>query len=247
MVKLNRFTKNLKMSISNVNLTYFKIPQGSKILDIGIGNGERSLNFARRGFLIYALDSSEEVITRFKKRLENYDSLAIQVVHARAENLPFSDNFFEGILMIETLEHIAQEKKALKEVYRVIKKRGFFCLGIPTYRSECLYNFLNPRYLKKAGHIHIFKKEKLLCELNSLGFKTLKVKKENFIPAFFWILNSFFKINPTSIGETNKKALLTQLYFNFWGALHVLRMAEPLQAVGNQIFPKSIYIYCQKE
>lgn len=243
-----RFGKNLlTMHISSVDLKYFKLSRGSKILDIGVGNGERSLNFARHDFLTYALDSSKQTVSQLEDQIESYGFLSIQVVHGRAESLPFSDGFFDGVLMIETLEHVSQKKKALREVYRATKTGGFFCLGIPTFTSECLYNFLNSQYLKEAGHVHIFKREEIIGELNSLDFKILKIKKENFVPAIFWALNSLLKINPTPTGEINENALLTRVYSKFWGILHVLRVAKPLIMVGNQIFPKSIYIYCQKE
>lgn len=134
--------------------------------------------------------------------------------------------------MIEMLEHIHQ-KKALKEIYRVMKKKGFLCLGIPTLVSERLYNFLNPLYLRKAAIFIFLKKEEIISKLRSLGFQILKIKKENFVLAIFWTLNSLLKINPSSTGEINRRALLTRVYFKVWGMLHVLKIAPFFIVIRN--------------
>lgn len=58
------------MQISNIDLTYFKVSPRSKVLDIGVGNGERCLNFAHQGFLTYALDSSKVIVTKVKNQIK---------------------------------------------------------------------------------------------------------------------------------------------------------------------------------
>ena len=46
-------------------------------------------------------------------------------------NLPFSDNEFDVILCNHVLEHIPDDIKAMKELYRVLKSGGFGVFQIP--------------------------------------------------------------------------------------------------------------------
>ena len=46
-------------------------------------------------------------------------------------NLPFSDNSFDYILCNHVLEHIYDDEKAMKEIYRVLNKNGIAILQVP--------------------------------------------------------------------------------------------------------------------
>lgn len=48
-----------------------------------------------------------------------------------ADNLVFKDNTFDAVLMIEVLEHIPDDKKAIKEAYRVLKPSGKLIITAP--------------------------------------------------------------------------------------------------------------------
>jgi SAM-dependent methyltransferase len=47
------------------------------------------------------------------------------------QNMPFSDHQFDVIICNHVLEHVPDEKKALNEIYRVLKKGGFALLLSP--------------------------------------------------------------------------------------------------------------------
>lgn len=47
------------------------------------------------------------------------------------QNMPFSDHQFDVIICNHVLEHVPDEKKALDEIYRVLKKGGFALLLAP--------------------------------------------------------------------------------------------------------------------
>jgi len=51
-------------------------------------------------------------------------------------NLPFKDNSFDVILCNHVLEHIPDHKKAMSELYRVLKKGGWGIVQIPQDRSR---------------------------------------------------------------------------------------------------------------
>ena len=48
-------------------------------------------------------------------------------------NIPFPDNDFDAVICIHVLEHIEDDQKAIREIYRVLKPRGHAILAVPTY------------------------------------------------------------------------------------------------------------------
>lgn len=55
----------------------------------------------------------------------------VSLIQMSAENLEFKDNMFDAVLMIEVLEHIYDDKKAINEVYRVLKPNGKLIVTAP--------------------------------------------------------------------------------------------------------------------
>lgn len=50
---------------------------------------------------------------------------------AKAERIPFGDNYFDSLLCMEVLEHLPEPETALKEIYRVLKKEGYVFISVP--------------------------------------------------------------------------------------------------------------------
>jgi len=53
------------------------------------------------------------------------------MVHTDITNIKFDDNCFDVILCIHVLEHIVDDKKAMKELFRVLKPNGYAVLQVP--------------------------------------------------------------------------------------------------------------------
>ena len=90
----------------------------SYILDIGAGNG-MYMQY-RNDIIIKGLDISIELVKICNKK--NLD-----VIHGNMINLPFEDNIFDGLLVVASYHHLDNEidrKKALEEMYRVLKVGG---------------------------------------------------------------------------------------------------------------------------
>lgn len=51
-------------------------------------------------------------------------------------NIPFSNNFFDVVICTEVLEHVANPKRLLSEIRRVLKKDGQFFLTMPFVWNE---------------------------------------------------------------------------------------------------------------
>jgi ubiquinone/menaquinone biosynthesis C-methylase UbiE len=101
---------------------YGSIDKSSKVLDIGCGTGRfTSTLYNVSKAKIYAIDPSldmlNEAIKKDKKRTICWNM-------ARAENLPFPNDFFDCVYMTFVFHQIEDNKKAVAEIQRVLKPSG---------------------------------------------------------------------------------------------------------------------------
>ena len=102
-----------------INLT----PKGSKILDIGCGNGR---NMKNSNYDFYGIDNCSNFVELAKKVSPN-------VFLCEMTNLPFPDNYFDAIISIASFHHLSnniRRTECLKEMSRVLKPNGKILLSI---------------------------------------------------------------------------------------------------------------------
>jgi 2-polyprenyl-3-methyl-5-hydroxy-6-metoxy-1,4-benzoquinol methylase len=58
-------------------------------------------------------------------------SVEVQFLHTSTETLPFADDYFDGVLMNEVLEHVTNEVNTLRELRRVIRPGGHLVIMSP--------------------------------------------------------------------------------------------------------------------
>lgn len=97
---------------------------GERLLDIGCGTGDNLRLFRQKGCLVTGLDSSSANIDACDKRLENRAELYL----GNPEDLPFSDNAFDIVTMVASLEYMPNPAAALAEAIRVCRGRIFIGL-----------------------------------------------------------------------------------------------------------------------
>jgi len=130
-----------------------------KVLDIGCGTGE-TMNFIKALISkseVYGVDTSRVAISYTKGRGHK------KVYLSGAEKLPFPNNFFDAVLILDVLEHIENDKKALFEAKRVIQKGGVIIVSCPAL------NILWSDHDTNQGHVKRYTKkdfEKLAEDLN---------------------------------------------------------------------------------
>lgn len=108
----------------------YEIPGGSTVLDIGANSGEiMKLVEERRQCHVFGVDVSEVAIAKAKEK-------GIEIFKADAENLPFQDNHFDVVLLMETLNHVHDPLAALQEARRVLKPDGILLGSVPHRNLE---------------------------------------------------------------------------------------------------------------
>ena len=172
---------------------YFKPP--GIILDLGCGAGRTTYALAERGFIVEAIDYSEAMIERAKKKHANL-SADIHFKVMNAKHLEYGDNYFNYVFFsfngIDYLSAEPERRQALLEIYRVLKPGGIFAfsshnsLFIPNnmrrilnFFKTALYGKISPYRLEflKFGRLltHHISVKNQIAELKAIGFEFLKV------------------------------------------------------------------------
>jgi len=98
-------------------------------LDIGCGEGYNTRVAAQKKALMVGIDISKKFI-KYAQETEEREPLGITYQDVNAEDLPFPDEYFDFAIATMSLMDIADHEKALAEVFRVLKPKGFFQFSI---------------------------------------------------------------------------------------------------------------------
>ncbi|HVA92460.1 MAG TPA: class I SAM-dependent methyltransferase [Chloroflexota bacterium] len=101
------------------------LPPGGRVLDVGCAFGYGTRMVART-HEIQGVDASPTFIDRARRAAPE-----IPFTLARAEALPFPDQSFNTVLLLDVLEHVAREAPVLAEAHRVLRPGGVLVLSVP--------------------------------------------------------------------------------------------------------------------
>jgi SAM-dependent methyltransferase len=127
---------------------------GERLLDIGCGSGDHLNLFRKKGCDVTGLDPSSLMLDLARQRLSHRADLH----QGRAEDLPFSDNEFDIVTLITSLEFTDDPDLAVAEAIRVCRGRVF--IGVMNRYSLIgvqgrLTSLFNPPINTKARYFHL--------------------------------------------------------------------------------------------
>jgi len=67
--------------------------------------------------------------------LRQAQAKGLDALNAQTERLPFADNFFERILMVDALHHVIHQAETLGELYRILRPGGWLVIEEPDVRT----------------------------------------------------------------------------------------------------------------
>lgn len=98
-------------------------------------------------------------------------------------NLPFEDQSFDVVFCNHVLEHIVDDKKAMQELFRVLKKEGFGIFQIPqdlsrqkTFEDDAITNKEErTKIFGQYDHVRVYGRD-YFDKLRSVGFKVDEIE-----------------------------------------------------------------------
>jgi len=171
------------------------IKENQKVLDLCCGTGkmlELECKAVGKNTAVIGLDFNKDMISVGYKNLnESSNNYKYNLIQGDAMALPFQDNTFHCITIAFGLRNVPDKRKAISEMYRVLKPGGkVACLELskpemPVFKNiyNLYFNFALPiiGYLgtqDKAAYYYLrdsvngfMSKNKLKSEFNNVGFE----------------------------------------------------------------------------
>lgn len=100
------------------------------ILDCACGRGFY-LNYYRyvSHVKLVGLELDADVIRKAQRNVGHLPNITL--TQANMYRLPFPDNYFDGVILSEILEHIEDDVRGLRDVWRVLKPDGVIAITVP--------------------------------------------------------------------------------------------------------------------
>lgn len=145
--------KGRREIIGKLTRSYMTTPL--KILDAGCGAGGTMEYLARYGS-VQGIDISSQMVEHCRKT-------GMSAVCASVSELPFGDEEFDMVFCLDVLEHLPDEKTALKELIRVVRPGGVLVFTVPALTKLWgQHDILNNHYRRyNFGDL-----QKLLTDVN---------------------------------------------------------------------------------
>jgi SAM-dependent methyltransferase len=100
--------------------------RGRRVLEVGCGTGKLAGALASRAACrVWGVDASEEMLAVARAEVPG-----VRFKHARAEQLPFKDGWFERVVVRMAL-HLFERPRALREFRRVLGTSGRVAIATP--------------------------------------------------------------------------------------------------------------------
>lgn len=126
---------------------------GDHILEVGSTNAHITFVLVKMGYKVTAIDLSSRCIdyANHIKKLKKISNVDFFV--ADAEDLSqFPDNQFDGVISFSVLRYVPNPRKALDEMYRVVKPGRSVVVDFPN--KFCPWFKILKKVIRKKEHIH---------------------------------------------------------------------------------------------
>lgn len=181
------------------------------VLDLGSGDGLLLSLLKENGIQGKGLDISEKGVMKAKEK-----GLDVSVFDFSNE-IPFPDNTFDTVIMLDLLEHLYDPEFLLKEARRVSKQHVI--IGVPNFSSlpariQMLFGKVPENNRPKKGHIFWFNYVILRSMLHKVGFEMTRLESNTFfesIPLIGHVMRlltgifpNIFSLSFVVLADTNK-------------------------------------------
>lgn len=187
---------------------------GDRVLEVGCGIGNISQFFTDRTLFV-GIDVNSLQIEKIKSKFKHRKNMFFYKKDITEKIDEFKKHNFDTIICLNVLEHIKDDRKALKNMHDILCENGKLILLVPLH--VWLYGSID----KLVGHHRRYKKNEITEKLLQTRFKTEKTFCQNFFGIFGWFLNS----------KILKRDILPAKQLKFFDKL------QPLFGIFEKMFP----------
>jgi SAM-dependent methyltransferase len=236
--------------VLTVDFGRLELQPGSRVLDIGCGNGRHAFEALRRGAEVIATDVDAAALAEVDRMAgamalagEVAGSGRLRAVVADARALPFDDGSFDVVIAAEVLEHIDEDAAAIAELCRVLRPGGLIAVTVPRWWPEKVCWVLSHEYHEvPGGHVRIYRRRELVGRLRAAGLSvTPPHHHAHALHSPYWWLRC-------ALGMPRDQALAARLYHRFlvYDLMRRPRWSRRLELLLNPVLGKSLVLYARR-
>lgn len=155
-----------------------QLVEGSRVLDIGCGDGLFLGMIKEKGLSGFGIDFSEEGVKKCKEK-----GLDARVTDPTQGKLPFADSEFDSVTLLDILEHLYAPEELLHEAARLSKRN--IIISVPNFSSfparlQVLFGKVPENNKPNKGHVYWFNYENLTKMIASEGLRIAELRVNTF-------------------------------------------------------------------
>lgn len=232
-----------------VDFDRLRIGAGTRVIDVGCGQGRHSFEAFRRGANVIAFDQNaadlndvDEILQAMEEQGEVSASAKAEAVKGDALDLPFADGTFDCVIASEILEHVPEDDRAIAELVRVLKPGGALAITVPRWLPEQVCWALSDEYhANEGGHIRIYRADELRGKVLAHGLRFTHGQHAHALHSPFWWLKCL-------VGTSNSDHPAVKAYHQLlvWDMVSRPWLTRTAEALLNPLIGKSVALYFQK-
>jgi 2-polyprenyl-3-methyl-5-hydroxy-6-metoxy-1,4-benzoquinol methylase len=229
--------------------TRFALEPGMRVLDMGCGGGRHAFALYRRGLDVTALDMDAAelkdvaaMFTAMAEAGEVPEGAAARAVRGTAYDLPFEDGTFDRVIAAEVLEHLPQDERAMRELFRVLKPGGLIAVTVPRWGPELVCWALSSAYHEvEGGHVRIYRGSELRRRLERTGLQVVDAHHTHALHAPYWWLKC-------AVGVDDADNPLVKAYHRLlvWDLMKKPLLTRTAERLLDPVVGKSLVVYLRK-
>lgn len=163
-----------------IPIQYAGLKTGDVVIDLGSGAGNDC--FIARSEVgesgkVIGIDFSPEMIAKAHINNTKYGYTNVEFIEADIENMPLDDNSVDVVVSNCVLNLLPQKDKIFKEIYRVLKPSGHFCISDVVLNGVFPKEFTNNAAMYAGCIASAIQRNEYLQEIEKAGFKLITVEK----------------------------------------------------------------------
>ena len=225
------------------------IGPGTRVINVGAGQGRHSFEAYRRGADIVAFDQNADDLAQVKVMFGAMAEAGEAPAHAKAEAvqgdalvMPYEDGEFDVVIASEILEHIPSDERAIAELVRVLAPGGALAVTVPRWLPERICWLLSDEYhANEGGHIRIYRADELRGKITGQGMRFIHSTHAHALHAPYWWLKCL-------VGTPNENHWAVRSYHRMlvWDMMQRPQLTRAAESALNPLIGKSVALYFTK-
>lgn len=183
----------------------------SPALEIGAGTGNISSSFTSLKSLVLT-DIDTTLVKQLRSKFSGKKNVAVETLNIES-SLGKVNNLFQTVYSVNVLEHIRDDRKALDNMNKMLKKGGRIVLLVPA--KKWAFTKLD----KSLGHFRRYEKKELREKIENSGFEIESIEFFNILGLLSWMVRDRVSRNHLHLNKGHVKVFDTIVPF--------LRRIEP--------------------